>query len=88
MKKIVSGKPVCGLYYKHVMIVNDDSSVVSKWSFKLIADPRVVIYDRHRFIIQATDDIVPASFLPISLLDYVIVWNYDTLQLPCLPVLV
>ncbi len=45
---------ICGLYYKHVMIVNDDSSIVSKWGFKLIDDPRVIIYDRHRFIIQAT----------------------------------
>jgi hypothetical protein len=36
------------------MIVNDDSSVVSKWSFKLIDDSEVVIYDRHRFMIQAT----------------------------------
>ncbi len=45
----------CGLYYKHVTIVNDDSSVIiSKWSFKLIDNPRVVIYDRNRFIIQAT----------------------------------
>ncbi len=35
----------CGLYYKHVTIVNDDSSAVSKWSFKLIDDPRVIIYD-------------------------------------------
>ncbi len=45
----------CGLYYKHVMIVNDVSSVVSKWSIKLIDDPSIVIYDRNRFIIQATD---------------------------------
>jgi hypothetical protein len=44
----------CGLYYKHVMIVNDDSSILSKWSFKLIDDPRVVIYDHYKFIIQAT----------------------------------
>ncbi len=44
----------CGLYYKHVTIVINDSSVISKWSFKLIDDPRVIIYDRHRFIIQAT----------------------------------
>ncbi len=44
-----------GLYYKHVTIVNDDPSVISKWSFKLIDEPRVIIYDRHRFIIQATD---------------------------------
>jgi hypothetical protein len=43
-----------GLYYKHVTIVNDDSSVVSKWNFKLIDNPRVIIYDRHRLIIQAT----------------------------------
>ncbi len=43
-----------GLYYKHKTIVNDDSSIVSERSFKLIDDPRVIIYDRHRFIIQAT----------------------------------
>jgi hypothetical protein len=45
----------CGLYYKHVTIVNDNSNVVSKWSFKLIDDPRAVIYDRNRFVIQATE---------------------------------
>jgi hypothetical protein len=27
-----------GQYYKHVMLVNDDSSIVNKWSFKLIDD--------------------------------------------------
>jgi hypothetical protein len=43
-----------GLYYKHVMIINDNSSVVSKRSFKLIDDPSVVIYNHHRFIIEAT----------------------------------
>ncbi len=40
--------------YKHVMVVNDDSSVISKWSFKLSDDPRVIIYNRQRFMIQAT----------------------------------
>jgi hypothetical protein len=44
----------CGLYYKHVMIVNDDSSIVSNWSFKLIDNARVIIYDRNMFVIQAT----------------------------------
>ena len=44
----------CGLYYKPVTIVNDESSIVSKWSIKLIDDPSVIIYDHHRFIIQAT----------------------------------
>ncbi len=37
----------------------DNSNVVSKCSLKLIDDPRVVIYDRHRFIIQAIDWIIP-----------------------------
>ncbi len=43
------------LYYKHATIVNDNSSVISKWSFKFIDDSRVVIYDCHKLIIQATD---------------------------------
>ncbi len=38
-----------GLYYKHVTIVNDDSSIVSKWSFKLINDARVIIYNPNMF---------------------------------------
>ncbi len=54
-EKAWQGQVFCGLYYKHVTIVNDDSSVINKWSFKLIDDPRIVIYDRHKFIIQATD---------------------------------
>jgi len=43
------------LNYKHVTIVNDNCSVISKGSFKLIDDPRVIIYDRHRFLIQASE---------------------------------
>jgi len=43
-----------GLYYKHVTIVNDKSSIVNKWCFKLIDHVRVVSYDRNRFIMQAT----------------------------------
>jgi hypothetical protein len=43
-----------GLYNKHVTIVNNDSSIVSKWSFKLMDDARVVIYNHNMFIIQAT----------------------------------
>jgi hypothetical protein len=30
------------------------TSIVSKWSLKLIDDPRVVIYDCNKFIMQAT----------------------------------
>ncbi len=44
----------CGLYYKLMMTVNDDSRVVNKLEASLIDDPRAVIYDGHRFIIQAT----------------------------------
>ncbi len=45
---------ICGLYYKHVTLINDASSGIIKWSFKLIDAARGVIYDRHMFIIQAT----------------------------------
>jgi hypothetical protein len=44
----------CGLYYKHVTIANDDSSVVSKWSLKLIDNARLVIYNCNMFTIKAT----------------------------------
>ncbi len=47
----------CGLYHKHVMIVIDDSSIVGKWSFNLIDDATVIIYDHNRFIIQATGEV-------------------------------
>ncbi len=44
----------CGLYYKLMTTVNDDSRVVNKLEASFIDDPRAVIYDSHRFIIQAT----------------------------------
>ncbi len=40
------------LYFKHVMIVNDDSSVISNWSFKPIDDTKFIIYNHNMFIIQ------------------------------------
>ncbi len=43
----------CGLYYKPVTIVNDDSSVISKLETSLTGDARVAIYDRHMFIVEA-----------------------------------
>ncbi len=43
------------LYYKHMAIVNDDSSIVNKLETSLSDDARVVIYGRHMFIVQATD---------------------------------
>jgi hypothetical protein len=44
---------ISGLYYKHMTIVNDDSSAVSEQSFKLIDSAGGVIYDRRMFTIQA-----------------------------------
>jgi hypothetical protein len=35
------------------MIVNDDSSVVNKFEDSITDDARVVIYNRHIFIVQA-----------------------------------
>jgi hypothetical protein len=45
---------ICGLYYKHITIVNDDSRVVSWWLRSLFDDALVVIYDCNVFITQAT----------------------------------
>ncbi len=44
----------CGLYYKPMTIVNDDSSVINKLETSLTDDARVVIYDHHVFIVQPT----------------------------------
>jgi hypothetical protein len=43
-----------GLYYKLMTIVNDNSRVVNKLEASLTDDDRVVIYDQHMFIVQAT----------------------------------
>ncbi len=44
-----------GLYYKHMTIVNDNSSIVNKLEASLTDNARVVIYDHDMFIVQATD---------------------------------
>jgi hypothetical protein len=44
----------CGLYYKPMMVLNDDSRIINKLEASLTDDARVVIYDRHMFIVQAT----------------------------------
>jgi hypothetical protein len=48
---------LCGLYYKPITIVNDDFSSIYKLQTSLTDDARVVIYDRHMFIVQATESI-------------------------------
>jgi hypothetical protein len=50
----ISCSLTCGLYYKHVTIVNDASSGVNKLKDSLNDAARGVIYERHMFIVQAT----------------------------------
>jgi hypothetical protein len=45
----------CGLYNKHITIVNDNSSIGNTFEASLTDEARVIIYDRHMFIVQATD---------------------------------
>jgi hypothetical protein len=45
---------LCGLYYKHMMIMNADSGIINKLGASLTDDARVIIYDCHMFIVQAT----------------------------------
>jgi hypothetical protein len=42
------------LYYKLMTIINDNSRVINKLEASLTDDARVVIYNRHMFIVQAT----------------------------------
>ncbi len=55
-----------GLYYKHVTIVNYASSGVNKLKASLNEDARVVIYDHHMFIVQATGFVLLAHVCPWS----------------------
>jgi hypothetical protein len=45
---------ISGLYYKPITIVNDDSSIINKLETSPTDDARVIFYDRHMFIVQAT----------------------------------
>ncbi len=42
----------CGLYYKHITIVSENSSVTNKFEASLADNARVIIYDQHMFILQ------------------------------------
>ncbi len=53
-----TSEQLIGLYYKHMTILNDDSSIISEQSFQIIDDTIGVIYDRRMFIIQATVSLI------------------------------
>jgi hypothetical protein len=44
------------LYYKHITIVNDKSGIINKFEASLTDGDRVIIYDHHMFIAQATGE--------------------------------
>jgi hypothetical protein len=45
----------CGLYYKPMTVVNDNSRYINKLEASLTDDNRVVIYNRHMFIVPTTE---------------------------------
>jgi hypothetical protein len=51
MLVVIYSSESSGLYYKHMMIVYDNSIIISKWKLQLIDDARVVIYNCNMFII-------------------------------------
>ncbi len=44
----------CGLYYKPMTIANDDSRISNELEALLNDDARLIIYNHHMFIVQAT----------------------------------
>ena len=58
LKNLKHAVPISVLYYKPMTIVNDCSRVVNKLEASLTDDARVVIYNRHKFIAQATKAIL------------------------------
>jgi hypothetical protein len=53
--KLYLVRQICGLHYKHMTIVNDNSSIINKLRASLTDDAGVIIYDHHMFIEQATE---------------------------------
>ncbi len=54
-----------------MMIIDDDSRVVNKLEASLTDDARVVIYNRHMFIVQATEQ----QQFSYILLNAKLLWN-------------
>jgi hypothetical protein len=46
---------ISGLYCKPMRTTNYDSRVINKLKTSVTDDARVIIYDGHMFIVQATD---------------------------------
>ena len=50
---MIQSVEICDLYHEHTTIINYSSSIFNKLEALLTDDARVVIYDRHVFIVQA-----------------------------------
>jgi hypothetical protein len=55
-----------GQYYKLMLIVNDDSWVINRLEASLIDDARLLIYDHHMFIVQATGLVLLTNVLILN----------------------
>ncbi len=55
------GQNISGLYYKHMTIINYTSSDINKLRASINDDARVVIYNLHMFIVQATEQVMVLS---------------------------
>ncbi len=55
-----------GLYYKHMTIVYYASSIINKLDALLTDDARVITYNRHVFIVQATGVATACSNVKMS----------------------
>ncbi len=58
-------------------IVNDDSRVINKLEASLADDARVVIYDRHMFIVHATGNSTTMAPMIPSFLSLLRVYFYN-----------
>ncbi len=56
----------CGLYYKPITIVNDDSRVINKLETSLTDNARVINHDGHMFIVQATEGVFPMILTEVT----------------------
>ncbi len=64
MARLIAFKGIFGVInqwpvlYKHMTIINDNCRVINKLEASLTDNNRVVIYDYHMFIVQATGSII------------------------------
>jgi hypothetical protein len=71
LSKINLNSVIFGLYYKHITIVNDNSSIINKGRLSFTDNTRVIIYYHNIFILKAT-----ACWHKLLKKDILIFWQY------------